>query len=97
MSKKKNKLALSKPNDPDFESLNPFAPFQEVADKWTKDTCERKRYIGTVLKGCYTQFYLLQLDSQEELLKAYSIHFLKHNKSMIKSVLPMLKGLFGGD
>lgn len=90
-SKKKKKKKV------DMDSLNPFAPFQGVAAKWIKDKDERKRYIGTVLEGAYNQFFLLAPDNQEELLKAYSLHFLTKNKSMLKSILPMLKGLIGPD
>lgn len=89
MKKKKKQI--------DLDSLrNPFAAFQGVAAKWKDSTDERKNYIGIVLQGVYGQFSLLSEDDQEELLKAYSVYFLAEHGSVLKNVMPLLKGLIGG-
>lgn len=91
MKKKKKKKPV------DLDSLrNPFAAFQGVAAKWKDSKNYHKKYIGIVLQGVYGQFSLLSEDDQEELLKAYSVYFLKEHGSVLKGVMPLLRGIIGG-
>lgn len=92
MSKKKKNTFKD-----ELDSMNPFSPFQGIAKEWVKGKDPHKLYLGTVLQGAYSQFFMLSQNDQEKLLRAYSLHFLKKHKSVLKNILPLLKGLIGNE